>query len=330
MSSKAYCFFKLIHDSSRMGSNTAVKILILVVALFYFTYTLYWLIQGAFWLGETLDSSNHYLPPTGFRVEDSQSWFSANLMDYAAFLGLVFRFVGGFFAVFCAIIIFRSEINPFLITKRKLPVILFCEAAYFLSLVPSVVFLLFFSALPVLSNLLLSAQLTIQVLLVVPCLVILGLRLRSDRVVEVGFQSFKKWFVLLFVNYLVALWVSYLLKWLELFNGAQLTLSTVLAWLIENSRLVSLLNTTCVFSAAVIFALVAAKYTMNKGALKAIRWWGLSSFFVGLFYLFYVLYCLYLGALWVIPFGELWLISLFFVGVYLLGHNSINKAAKVC
>ncbi len=301
-----------------MESNTTVKVLILIVCLSYFSYAVYWFMKGSFWMAETILNPGYYIPPMGFRFVDSSSLFAANLMDYGAFLGLIARVIGGFYAVLSACILFRNQSNSFLALKGKLSVILLCEATYFLSFVPSIIFLVGFSALPFLSNVLLSAQLIIQVTLIVPCLIMLTLKIRKAEKDANGSQSVIKWTAFLFLNYLFALWVSYLLKWFELLNGAQVTLSTTLSWLIENARLLSFLNTVFIFTLAVIFAIVGAKCMIDTKKNNAVRYWSLSAFFVGLFFVFYILYCVYLGVFWVIPFGELWLIPLLFVGIYFL------------
>ncbi len=110
-------------------------------------------------------STPTYEPPTGLLFTNTNSVFAVYLMDFVAFLGLVARFTGGFFAITCAYLIFKNIDNHVLV-KKFILIILVCETLYFLSLVPSIYFLLGFSALSSLSNYLLSAQLFIEVLLV--------------------------------------------------------------------------------------------------------------------------------------------------------------------
>jgi hypothetical protein len=154
---------------------------------------------------------------------------------------------------------------------------------------------------------------------IVPCLAMLALKLKRNADDSVVLR----WATVLALGYIFALWLSYQLKWLELFNGAQVDVSTVFGWLIENARLLSFLNTTIIFTAALLFAILGTKRVLTKETVKAVRPWSLSALFVGLFFVFYVLYCSYLGAFWVIPFGEIWLIPLVFIGTY--GLLFVNK-----
>jgi hypothetical protein len=308
-----------------MVMNRALKVLVFIVALSYTVYGFYWFIKGTFWFVDVVLNPGDYLPPTGILFVNSTSLFAANLMDYSAFLGLIARAIGGIYAVLVAYQLIKAQNNFFIKIKGKLLIVLICEAVYFLSLIPSIFFLLGFSALSLLSNLFLSAQLTIQVLLVVPCLVMLALKLRKTVVVETaGLQVLLKLSAVLFLSYIFVLWLSYQLKWLELFNGAQVSFSTVLEWLIENARLLSFLNATIILTAALFFAILGTKYVVNLKTVKAVKFWSFSAFFVGLFFVFYVTYCVYLGVLWVIPFGELWIISLLFVGTYFMIHPFVN------
>ncbi|XHH10385.1 MAG: hypothetical protein ACFCUE_07090 [Candidatus Bathyarchaeia archaeon] len=294
--------------------NRAQKVLLLTAALSYAIYSFYWLIRGTFWFAETL-LYGYQLPPTGVLQVNPVSLLAANLMDFSAFLGLIIRAVGGAIAVLAVYQIFKASSN-FMATKGKIVKVLICEAVYFLSLIPSIIFLLGFSALTPLSIGFLSAQLTVQILFIVPCLALLASKLRKST----DSSTVVKSAAILFLSYISALWLTYQLKWLELFNGAQVNVSTVFGWLIENARLLSFLNTTVIFTVALLFAVMATKYTFASKRAKAVRMWGLSAFFVGLFFVFYVLYCSYLGAYWVIPFGELWLIPLLLVGIYFLIH----------
>ncbi len=117
-----------------------------------------------------------------------------------------------------------------------------------------------------------------------------------------------------------------MLKWGELFNGANVTFSNAFTWLLVSSRLLSLLNVTIILSLAVIFAAVGTKLLITKNnGVQTIKYWSLSATFLQAFFIFYILYSIYLGVLWVIPFGEIWIIPLFPIGIYNLFAKARNK-----
>jgi hypothetical protein len=298
--------------------NVPTRILILIAAFSYFVYGFYWFAKTSYWMVETSLKPGNYIPPTGFRIINSNSLYAAYLMDYAGFVGLIARVIGSFYALLSAYLIFQTEKDFFTVVRNKLSMILLCEAAYFLSLVPSVYFLLEFSALPQLSNILLSAQLCTQIALISPLLVLLSLKIRGHDH-KAGKSALLTWTALLFLGYSVALWVSYLLKWVDLFIGAKVTFSTGFVWLLASARLLSFLNTTVILSLAVVFALLGTTFLIGKNEdIRAAKYWSLSAVFLGLFFLFYVLYCAYIGVLWVVPFAELWMIPFFAIGLYFL------------
>jgi hypothetical protein len=306
-----------------LTSNRKTALLILALAISYFVYNTYWLIKSVSWLLNYI-SAPSYEPPTGLLFTNINSISVVYLMDFLAFLGLAVRFIGGFFALTCAYLIVKDIGNPAFVKKTICP-LLVCEAIYFLSLTPSIVFLLSFSALSPLTNFLLSAQLIVEAVLIPPFLIALAIKVkRYDKLSNK--QSLIKWTGALFLSYEMGLWVVYLLKWGELFNGANVTFSNVLTWLLINNRLLSLLNTTVILSLAVIFGILGTKSLITKSNnCKAIRYWGLSATFLGLFFIFYVLYIVYLGVLWVIPFGEIWMIPFFAIGIYALAVKDRNK-----
>lgn len=297
--------------------NDPTRILIFVVAFSYFVYSLYWFVKTSYWMVETSLNLGNYIPPTGLRIINSYSLNAAYLMDCAGSFGLIVRAAGGFYALLSAYLIFQAKTDFFTIARDKLSKTLFCEAAYFLSLAPSVYFLLEFSALPQMSNIILSAELFTQIMLIAPLLILLGLKIRGPYR-KTAKSTLLKWTALLFLSYTVALLVSYLLKWVDLFIGAKVTFSTAFAWLLGSARLLSFLNTTIILSLAVVFALLGTTYLAKSEDIRATKYWSASAIFLGLFFIFYVLYCAYIGVLWVVPFGELWIIPFFGVGLYFL------------
>ena len=306
-----------------MTSKRKEEFLILVIALSYLSYNVYWFMMSANWVLSFI-LMPRYEPPTGLLFTNTFSVFMVYLMDFAAFFGLTVRFVGGLFALLSVYLIVGIRKNKGTLVKKAISTVLVCEALYFLSLVPSIFFLLGFSALSPLSNYLLSAQLFVEVLLISPFLIILAIKIRKLRQL-VDKRSIVNWTGFLFLTYVLALWIAYLLKWSDLLNGANITFSNAFTWLLGSSRFLSLLNTTVTLTLAVIFAILGTKFLIRKNSNKTIKYWSLSATFLGAFFIFYVLYCIYLGVLLVIPFGEIWIIPFFAFGVYFLLAKDRNN-----
>jgi hypothetical protein len=119
------------------------------------------------------------------------------------------------------------------------------------------------------------------------------------------------------MNYMIALWVTYTLKWAEIIPEVNLN------WLLTSSHILDILgylNTIVILSLSVVFAVVGAFHILRKsGGNKTTRWWGMSSIFLSTHFIIYVLYCANTVGMWrFIQYGELWTIPLLGLGVYLL------------
>ena len=138
---------------------------------FYFTYVLYWLIKTIHWIVEISLRPDFYSPATGLRFTDSYSVSVGYLMEYTGFLGLILRVVGASYALFAAFMIFRNKNGSLPAVRNKISKALLFEGLHYLSYIPAIYLLLGFSALPSISNFLLSIVFSSQILLIYPFLI---------------------------------------------------------------------------------------------------------------------------------------------------------------
>lgn len=292
-------------------SSRLLKILILVVVGSYFAYALFWLAKSLPLIVEISLSRGIYEPATGLRFVDSYSTFAAYLMEYSGLVGLILRVIGASYALLVAIQFLRTNASLFTF-KGKISKALFFEGCYYLSLIPAIYFLLGYSALPMVSNFLLSAAILTQILLISLFALALSRKLKQYNLGTYS-PALLRMIGLAVMSYVVAQWIIYMLKWSEMTAVDPYLFSAF------SIRILGLLNTLIVQSLAVVFAVVGLLRLVRKnGAEKALKWWGLSLVFLSLHITLYVVYVIGVGIPRFIPFGELWLIPLFAVGVYLL------------
>jgi hypothetical protein len=301
-------------------THLAVKTLILVAAASYFAYALYWFVKTIPWTIEISLRPGYYSPATGLRFTNSLSVSAAYLMEYSGFLGLLARVVGASYALLSAFLLLKTETNSFLVIRDKISKALLLEGLYFLSFIPAVYFLLNFSALPSVSNFLLSTSFSTQILLISPFLISLGIKVRKYEPSSGG-SSLLRLAALSSMNYVIAVWVAYTLKWTEMHAVDPYLFSAL------SIRILGFLNTIVILSLAVVFAVVGALNILRKGGgNNTMRLWGLSSILFSTHIILYVVYCITVGIRRFIPFGELWAIPLIGLGVYLLMKNPKIKS----
>jgi hypothetical protein len=301
----------------KMGrSHLLVKILALTIVGSYFAYAVYWFVKTIPWIVEISLKPEYYIPATGLRFTNSYSLSLAYLMEYSGFIGLMVRVVGASYALLSILLILKNERDTFSVTKNKISKALIMEGLYYLFFIPAIIFMLLnFSALPTISNLLLSAVFSTQILLITPPFLKLAITVRN-YVSTADKSSLIRWAGLSYMNFVISLWLTYILKWKEMMAVDPYLFSAL------SVRILGFLNTVIVQSFAVIFAIVGILYILRKYVLdKAIRWLGLSAIFLSLHIMIYVIYVTSVGITRFIIFGELWLIPLIALGVYLLLRN---------
>ena len=294
-----------------VGNYRVVKTLIFVAVVSYFTYALYWFIKSIpYIVGISLRPEN-YSPPAGILFNNPYSLATAYLMDYVGFFGLTARVVGASYALLSAFLILRVEKDFFPVIRGKISKALLLEGVYYLSFIPSIYFLLAFSALPPMANFILSAQLFTQILLISPFLISLGLKVRNYEL-GTGGSSLLRLAGLSSMNYGIALWVTYILKWAEMASADPYLFSL-------SPRFLGLANTVTTLSLSVVFAIVGFLSILRKRDRdKSTKWWGLSAIFLSAHFIIYVLYCASVGVLYYIQLSELWVIPLLGLGMYFL------------
>lgn len=294
-------------------SNRIVMILALITVGTYFGYALYWLVKIIPWIVEISMRPEYYVPATGLRFTNSYSVSLAFLMEYTGFVGLMVRVVGASYALLSVFIILKSKKESFRAVQSKISRALLLEGLYYLSFIPAILLLaLNFSALPNISNMLLSTVFSTQILLITPLLAKLA-RIVKNYEADEDKPSLIRWASLSYMGLVVALWVTYMLKWREMMAVDPYLFSAL------SVRILGFLNTVTVQSLAVVFAAVGLAFILRKRGLhKALRWLGLSAVFLSLHIIIYVIYVTYVGITRFIQFGELWLIPAIGIGLYLL------------
>jgi hypothetical protein len=298
-----------------------LKIMLLITTGSYFAYALYWFVKTIPWIAEISTMPESYSPPTGLRFTTSYSVANAYLMEYSSFLGLMIRVIGASYALFSAFLFFKNTNLPLLI-RDKVSKSLLLEGIYFLTFTPAIYFLLSFSALPPASNILLSAALSIQILLISPMLLNLGFKLRKYEHTSARASSLIRLAGFSSMNYIIALWATHILKWVEMMAVDPYLFSAL------SYRVFGFLNTLIVGSITVIFAVRGALTLRRSTKNNAIKWWAASLISLSVHTMLYVIYCFSVGIKRFIVFGELWAIPLIGLGAYLLLKSS-NKDQKL-
>jgi hypothetical protein len=222
------------------------------------------------------------------------------------------RFVGAFYALYAVCLLLRNDQAQ---TKaaEKASNALLLEGLYFLSFIPSVVFLLRFSALPQTSNLCLSGAFIAQMTLISPALIWLSFQLRKYGQGITGIKL-SKTAGLAAMNYTVALWVTYMLKWMEM------TALEGFNWLLSFPRSLGFLNTAFILSLSALSAMIGA-YNLRRPAVgNSTKWFGISAALTGVHIAIYTIYCAIFNVVQFIQ-GELWTLPLIALGLYPLLKN---------
>ena len=297
-------------------NHLAVKTLIMVVVSSYFAYALYWFVKSFLWIIEISLRPEYYSPAAGLRFTNSYSLSVAYLMEFSGFFGLMIRIIGASYALLSAFLIFKAETIFSSSIKNKISKALFFEGFYFFSFIPAIYYLWDLSTLPLTSRLLLSTAFSTQIVLISPCLILLSLKLRKYSS-NAGEKALVRLVILSCLSYVVAFWVTYVLKWAEM--GV---LEGGLNWLLTPPRIIAFLNSVFTLSLSVAFAIIGTLQILRKsGGGNTARWWGLASIFLSTHLIIYVLYVANVGPLSFIQWGELWVIPLIAVGAYLLLRN---------
>ncbi len=296
--------------------HLGIKALVVATVGTYFGYVLYWFIKTIPWIIGISLKPEFYVPATGLRYFDGYTMSLAFLMEYTGFAGLMVRVVGAFYALFAVMLMLKNGKNSFHSNQNKISNALLIEGLYYLCFIPAIALLsLNFSALPNISNMLLSIVFSTQILLITPLLIKLS-RIIKNYKTNVDKSLLIRWAGFAYASYVIAVWVTYMLKWREMMAVDPYLFSAL------SVRILGFLNTVIVQSLAVAFAIIGVLFILRKrNRQKAVRWLGLSAFLLSLHIIIYVIYVTHVGITRFIQFGELWLIPLFGVGLFLIFKN---------
>lgn len=258
-------------------------------------------------------SPEGYVPAAGMNIANSYSLSISYLMEYVGFAGLIIRLAAACFAIFAIALILRK--NAFFSSKVKNVIAwaLLLEGIYFFSFIPAIAYLLSVSALPLTSNLCLATALATQIALISPLLILLSRRLKKSSSINPPTTLLTRLSGLTCFGYVMALWITYLLKWVEM--SALEGLNWLLTWPIE----IAFINTLITFSLAMTFAAIGTiKMLKTNNNPMPLQWWGISAILLSIHLIIFIAYCFSFNSAWLAQFGELWIIPLLPAGIYLL------------
>jgi hypothetical protein len=300
------------------GKYLAAKVIVLVTVSAYFAYALFWFAKTLPWIVQISFKPENYLPAAGLQIVNSHSLFVSYLMEYTGIIGLAIRFTGAVFALFSIVLIFRSGTVFSSNVKKNISRALLLEGIYFFSLIPAIIYLLSFSSLPLTSRLCLSTALTTQIALISPTLILLSRKFAKSNL-ENPATSINKLAIFACLSYVVALWVTYLLKWIEM------SALEGLNWLLSYPMEIAFTNTIITFSLAVSFAAIGTWLAITKSnSGNASKLWGIAAILFSTHLIIFVAYCVNFNAAWMAEFGELWIIPLMGLGIYLLSGKKLS------
>lgn len=293
--------------------SAALLTIIASSILVYFAYSAYWLAVTVPWIANITTNPAGFTPPTGFLVRNPASLTASYVMEYSGFAGLILRLLGAAFGLVAFAHIAKEGAGSFSRHKGKVSAALLLTGVYYITLAPIVYFLLNYSALPTISNNLLSLNQIIQILLVATFLIHIGLKVRKE---SFDVRPGRIWtrISLASAAYTIGVLIVYLSKWAEMMAVDPYLFSAL------SVRIIGFLNTVLVQTLAVAFAVTAvcSTYIMRLQS-KTSALWGMALIFLGLHTVIYTYYCAFIvGIPRFIAFGELWHIPLIILGAYLI------------
>jgi hypothetical protein len=214
----------------------------------------------------------------------------------------------------CLLLVWPKDENFFEI-KKLVSIALFLEAGYFVSLLPSVWFML--RPERITYSLTLSVSFLLQILLVAPSLTILAFNILKMKDTEKPKSVFV---CLAFVNYVAALLLNSMFRWFDMISNEGIM------FLLSGIRALGFLNAVIVMSLALIFSIVTYYNLFKNKKALAYRWCGLTLTLIGLHYIIFLFYSYVVGALDYVWLVDIWTIPLFGLGFsILMSSRSFNE-----
>ena len=220
--------------------------------------------------------------------------------------GSVLRIIGIIVALLSVYLVWGPPAKSFADIKGKVSIALFLEGVYYITFIPTAVFLVVqVSALQGVLYGLFTA-------LMAPLLIILSLKVRASQ--GATSEDVLRWAGAAGLGYIIALWVTTLTNWVDavLIFGIQ--------FITSGTTYVNFFNSVITLSFGLVFALLGLLPIINDGksSLSTKRWCGLSLIMIGVYFTVYVLYAVLTNALNAALLGDIWLIPSLGIGASLL------------
>jgi hypothetical protein len=322
----------------------SLRFWILVVALTYFAYSLYFAASG---MRDSIGMiSNQYI----YTSLSKNSWWWMVLFygseGVSGSVAIISRAIAGVFAVYAAFLFWRKKDNTMPTIRKNASTALLLETVFFLALIPSIIAaiaynltsenLFYFGHTPGILLLYGTAIPCLAIVLVVPPLL---LKLRAAIKHEASNQEIIKWACLTGVGYLfVVFWFTYFMLW----AGVTVPYTRVyeqygLTFVLQPANLLSFSLTVfgllALAIAALITTLPAIKKQVTQPNLTRI---GVILVAFGGYFIFNLFYYYLTGgypahpSVWYEVIGplhnpNLWAIALVFLGVPVLIYSKLRK-----
>ena len=277
-----------------MVFSRGVKFWVIMCLLSMFFFNLYWSIEG-------YDNFFTYLAgqSPGYNYVSR-----VGLVFWGGLVGYTTRFIALILCLISAFLMWVKSQN-FLKIKALIAISLLLESLYFIGLIPSVPYLLSFSAT------FLTVAYILHIVFATPVLIILAFKLiRYEN--DSDNSGLAKLSSLAVVGYVASLWANSLFRWFDMLA------TEGIAFLSSGPRALGFLNSAVFMSLAIIFSIVGSYRLSKKKEESPLSWFGLSFASVGIHFVICVIYSIYVNALNYALLVDIWAIPLLGLGLTML------------
>lgn len=221
-------------------------------------------------------------------------------VDYVltGLIGDVVRLAGVALALFSAYLLWGPKPKPFINVKKHVAAAVFCEATFFLTLLPITLIALAQSVAPVL-----MLAYTLQILLVSP--VLIGFSRKIWTYTEAAKANLVKWIGIAALSYIAGIWVNNVFNWL---NTAATAGTTAV---LSGVTLLGFLNAVVTLSSALIFAAAGCYALLKKSDNKqTTRLYATALILLGTYFAVFIIYSALNNTLRSMLLVEIWPVTL--------------------